>query len=205
MKFQVSILFLLLFTYSTAQNKVFFELPDSCKHFFKEVKKDSIFLMKVIDRCENLSVIQLVTFEKGMYSRNGVYHEFYDTAFKNLRKSGYFLNGIETGHWKEYYINGKLKYEGNCKIIKVTKLNSYPHTIWVIDMQKADTARILFNFKTLDSIKKLAQYHYYPPYESKGYLFPEFYSLRDGDWLYYSEAGALIKREVYKSGVLISN
>jgi antitoxin component YwqK of YwqJK toxin-antitoxin module len=191
--------------HSTAQNRVFFGQSDSCRQFSKEIGKDSILTMKVIVRCDTLSVIEQVKFEKGMYSRNGTYIEFYDTAFKTIKKSGYFLNGIETDDWKEYYTNGKLKYKGSCKIIKVTKSNSDPNRIWFIDVQKSDTTQLLFTLNVLDSIKKLVQFNYYPPFESKGYMLPEFYTLKNGKWFYYSEAGKLTKKEIYKVGALVSN
>jgi len=203
MKLPFVILFFALFIDASAQSRMFFGQSDSCRQFYQEIGKDSILTLKVIDRCKNLSEIEQVKSENGMFARNGMYTEFYDSAFKTIKKCGYFLNGSETGDWKEYYRNGKLKYKGSCKIVRVAKSNTNPDHIWFIDVQQSDTTQLLFWISTLDSISKLAQFNYYPQYERQGYMLPELYSLKHGVWLYYSEAGELIKREVFEMGTLV--
>ena len=206
MKILISIFFQLLFSQLFAQNKVYFGKSDSCKSFFKQQEYDSTFLMKVINRCDNSSTSEQVKFEKGMYSRNGVYKEYYDTTFSLIKKTGSFLNGIETGKWKEYYLNGKLKYKGSCKIIKLVKLISDPNEIQFIYMQSPeDTIKLKFSWTVIDSLKKLVQFHYYPPYEMEGFVTPAYFSLKDGTWYYYSEYGKLLKKEFYEYGTLIKS
>ena len=207
MKLLINIFLLILINDTTAQNSVFFARSDSCKLFRSERQKDSLLIMKVINRCANYSVIQEVDSLKGTYSRNGFYTEFYDTTFSRIKKNGFFLNGIETGMWKEYYSSGQLAYQGSCKIVKLIQSKSDANIILRIDKENLkDTIKINMSSPgSLDSLKKLAQYHYYPTYEMSGIMLPVYYSLKVGTWLYYSESGELLKKEIYKDGVLINS
>jgi antitoxin component YwqK of YwqJK toxin-antitoxin module len=203
MKFQICIYFLLLSSYSFAQSVVFFGKSDSCKIFSEENKKDTVFVIKEVNRCENRSTIQQVKFEKGRYSRNGFYSSFYDTSFSKQEKTGFFKNGIETGTWKEFFSNGQLKCQGTCKILKLVQSLADPKRILIIDTENpGDTLKIGMDFKLLRSI---VEYHYYPPFERKGIMLPAYYSAKVGTWLYFSEAGTLTKKETYKNGMLLKS
>ena len=114
---------------------------------------------------------------KNTYSRMGFYYAYFDTSFSKIKRSEHFFKGIETSVWKEYYLNGNLKYEGSSTPIMVAKSNSDPNIIWVINVQNLkDTFKIIESFNVMDSIKRLTQFNYYPRYESSGYMLPDFYS-----------------------------
>ena len=207
MKLSFIILFLLVLNKTIAQNQVLFGISDSCRQYSEDIKQDSTLILKLINRCESYSVIQEVEFEKKAYSRNGAYTEYFDTVFSKPKRTGFFKKGIETGVWKEYYLNGHLKYQGTCKIFKLMKSLLDEHTYLMIDMENHnDTTKIhITNWGVIDSLKNLAKQLYFPPYENSGIMLPVYYSLKIGPWFYYSESGILIRKEIYNNGTLVKS
>ena len=189
---------------ASAQSREFFAISDSCTTY-ELFELDSNLLIKEIHRCEGYSVIEQVTRSKNMYSRNGFYKEFSDTSFVKLKRTGTFINGIEAGVWKQYYSNGNLEYQGELKRILLTVSKDYKN-VRLLNMENAsDTMVFALSVHKLDSIKQLAIFNYYPQFEIEGYMFPLYYSLKDGDWLYYSEQGKFVRRERFKMGKLVSS
>jgi antitoxin component YwqK of YwqJK toxin-antitoxin module len=205
MKYRLILFFMILSLQVTAQNKRFYLPSDSCAQVSTRIGRESVLILMLKNSCENYSVIQEVKLINGMYERNGSYTEFYDDNFKNIKQTGYFSKGMETGKWKLYYKNGKLKEKGSCKAIEVINPRKERSKLWIVDVETMDTVKVDFSFAALDSLKKLKQFEYYPASQTFGNMLPIFYKLRNGIWFYYSEKGTLIKKEKYFNGTLISN
>jgi len=198
------ILLLLFFHHSIAQKQFFAGRSDSCRLFWEQ-GHDTALLVREVNRCKGYSTIQQAERDTYGYSRNGSYAEFADTAFTTLKKTGSFKYGIETGVWKEYYPSGGLKYKGACKIVKLVYKNAYPDTVFIVNMENLrDTTILSLHNGGFKNINKLIRYSDEPPYDGGGISFPVYYSLKEGEWLYYSESGSLDKKEFYDNGTLIN-
>ncbi len=107
--------------------------------------------------------------------RHGKWIIFTDSTQKQIDNIGRYRKGIQKGTWKYYNEKGILVKQDKYRFRKIS--TSYYHPNGKI--QKQGKAKIVQEEKTL-------HFFYY------------------GDWLVYDTAGSLIKKQVYKRGIKIS-
>lgn len=192
------------------------------REFYKDKYKDGCYKTSTIksatnhirfickDTCiENSFITELKIIDSNKYFRNGLSAYYYDVASKKPKAFIYFINSNVNGFVKEFYPNGKLKYEGLCRTVKyVQPVGS--KKIFKIDIK--DTVVIKYEgTQTYDSIKQINQYCFVDTITGEGYsetnelLFysPYYQKQKFGKWKYYDDTGKLIKEEYYEKGKLI--
>lgn len=204
MKLGITILILLSILEVKAQSRGFVANDDSCKSYQVQ-NMDTVLAIKESNYCERRFAIGQVTFDGIGYSRNGSYQEFFDSSFNQVKKTGYFFKGVETGFWREYYANGNVKYEGSCKVILVILPKTDVGLVKISNLKsETDTVTISYS-NALDFLTNLELFNNNPPFKVNVNYFPSFYSVKDGNWVYYSEDGMLIKRVHYSGGKVLNN
>jgi len=167
--------------------------------------------MYAVDTCANTSFIADKLSGTRHYIEDGLFIEYWDNNFQNIERVGFYSENHPTGLWQEYYKNGKLRYEGLCKLfsffLKRAK-TGYTDTLKIVDeTMPADTARLAFTNRAFDSIRGLQQYYEHDENlpHSKSFGFPSTLGLKSGRWLYYDERGTLLKTDYYLHGTLIKS
>jgi antitoxin component YwqK of YwqJK toxin-antitoxin module len=181
---------------------------DSCCFIQREKISATNWRIKYNDKCVGFSFIAEVEIYQSQYRKSGLYVENYFADSNAIRRKGYYLNNKETGLWQEFYKNGKLKLQGSCKPVSYQLNKKYPGKILKIDWDiPFDTTFLVDSKITLDSLKKTVWYGdslLIPKSQFKSVMvFPSEYSLKVGEWNYYTESGELFRKEFYKNGTLI--
>ncbi|UAY52836.1 hypothetical protein [Ferruginibacter albus] len=227
-----NIFFLPLFITSfvvKAQNDTTY-IQDCYKITERKISNNRIVQFK-IDTCNKKSI-------RGQYStkykilnklvyENGVYFEYWDDHFGCIKLNGYFkiiegatyVMNSPSGVWQEYYPNGYLLSEGQCKtlffLLRADTVLNQNKILMIDELNPLDTVYLNYNQRTIDSLKGLVIYNGVNKLDidsSKDYKasifsnsYPSVISVKIGEWNYYNEKGQLIRKEYYSGGRLIKS
>ena len=140
--------------------------------------------------------------------QDSVYREWYETG--NLKMEGTYINGVEIGHWKHYYVDGTLK--------SVEEIKGEDRYVWEFYLRDSLHTQLikegngeLVSYFTTGQVKEWYNYKNglkdgpFEEFSIYGYTvlkgnFEE--GLKSGKWEYAYYTGDIEKISNYKKGVL---
>lgn len=139
-------------------------------------------------------ILKVSSFDKGVLS--GYYLEYYKNGY--IKANGRYEDGLKQGEWITYYPSYKVKTKGSYfpDYIEVAASNN-GDSIAFKDSSENLLSKRQYK-KALDSLMVVLQVD-----DISDLVFPLKLYAKDGEWIYYDEAGNIIKKEYYKKGKLL--